>query len=301
VFGSIQYNSGVNGMKQTYQLLVVLLLLIGTSVAGCISQDSTESSLQSPQVSVYPASKDSVVYEYTNDEVASGGTASDVSLSERKTITSVDIYLEVDNTSKTVDNIMAMTTAVGGYVSSSSVYDAYYDRTPHKEGYVTVRIPAGNYTAFVKDVENLGDVSSKSITGTDVTEEYIDLEARLNNLQKQEKRLTEILNMSTTVEEVLSVEQELERVRGEIDSLAGRLQYLDNRIDFATINIRITEPTPITHSWGMRDALSSSVQGFVSTVRAMVILVGYLLPIAIVVSILIAIVLIIGHRVHRKR
>lgn len=287
-------------MKQTYRLLAVLLLLIGMSVAGCISQDSTRSSLNSPQVTVYPASEYSEAYEYTNDEMSSGEKASDASLSERKTITTVDISLEVNNASRTMDNIIAMTTAAGGYVSSSSVYDAYYDTTPRKEGYVTVRVPSGNYTTFVKDVEKLGDVTSESIAGTDVTEEYIDLEARLNNLQNQEKRLTEILNMSKTVEEVLSVEKELERIRGEIDSLTGRLQYLDNRIDFATINIRITEPTPITHSWGMRDALSSSVQGFVSTVRAMVILVGYLLPIAIVFSVLIAMVLLIRHRVHKK-
>ncbi len=287
-------------MKQTYQLLVVLLLLIGTSVAGCISQESTESSLQSPQVTMYPASDNRVAYEYSGDEISAGEIASDLSLSERKTITNVDIYLEVDNASKTVENIIAMATAADGYVSSSSVYDSSYDDTPRQEGYITVRIPSGNYTAFLKDVENLGDVSSKSIIGTDVTEEYIDLEARLSNLQKQEKRLTEILNMSTTVEEVLSVEQELERVRGEIDSLTGRLQYLDNRIDFATINIRITEPIPITHSWGMRDALSSSIQGFVSTVRVMVILVGYLLPIAIVFSVLIFILLAIRRRVHKK-
>lgn len=288
-------------MKQTYRLLAVLLILIGMSIAGCVSQDDTRSSFNSPQVTVYPASEYSEAYEYANDEMSSGEPASEVSLSERKTITSVNMDLEVDNASRTVNNIIAMATAAGGYVSSSSVYDTYYETNPRKEGYVTVRVPSENYTTFVKNVENLGDVTSESITGTDVTEEYIDLEARLNNLQKQEKRLTEILNMSTTVEEVLSVEKELERIRGEIDSLTGRLQYLDNRIDFATIDIRITEPTPITHSWGMRDALSSSVQGFVATVRAMVILVGYLLPIAIVFSVLIFIVLAIRRRVHKNR
>lgn len=283
-------------MKRTYQLLVVLLILMGASVAGCISQMSTESSSLSPQVIVYPASKNSASYEYTSDEVLAKDGASEVYLSERKIITSVDISMEVDNASRTVDEITVMATDAGGYVSGSSVHDSYYSDTSRQEGYVTVRIPSENYTAFVREVENLGDVNSKSTTGTDVTEEYIDLEARLNNLQKQEKRLTEILNISTTVEEVLSVEKELERVRGEIDSLTGRLQYLNNRIDFATINIRITEPKPITHSWGMRDALSSSVQGFVSTVRSMVILVGYLLPIAIVLSALVAIVLVIRHR-----
>ena len=287
-------------MKITYQLLVVLLIFIGASVAGCISQMSTEPSPQSPQVTVYPASKNSVSYEYASDEMLVGDVTSEVYLSERKTITSVDISMEVDNASRTVDDIIVMATAAGGYVSGSSVYDSFYGDTSRQEGYVTVRIPSQNYTAFVRDVENLGEVNSKSITGTDVTEEYIDLEARLNNLQKQEKRLTEILNISNTVEEVLSVEKELERVRGEIDSLTGRLQYLNNRIDFATINIRVTEPIPITHSWGMRDALSSSVQGFVSTVRAMVIMVGYMLPIVIVLSILVALLLVVGRRKHRK-
>ncbi len=235
-------------MKINYQLLVVLLLLIGTSVAGCISQMSTDSSSQAPQVTVYPASENSAAYEYTSDEMFAGDGTSEVYLSERKTITNVDISMEADNAFRTVDEITVMATAAGGYVSGSSVYDSYYSDTSRQEGYITVRIPSENYTAFVRDVEKLGEVNSKSITGTDVTEEYIDLEARLNNLQKQEKRLTEILNMSNTVEEVLSVEKELERVRGEIDSLTGRLQYLNNRIDFATINIRVTEPTPITHS-----------------------------------------------------
>jgi hypothetical protein len=155
------------------------------SVAGCVAQDNTKSSLNSPQVTVYPASGDSEAYEYVADETSSVGTASDVSFSERKTITSIEISMEVDNASRTVDDIIEMTTKSGGYVSSSSVYDIYYDTTPRKEGYITVRIPSGNYTTFVKDIENLGDVTSESITGTDVTEEYIDLEARLNNLQKQ--------------------------------------------------------------------------------------------------------------------
>jgi predicted nucleic acid-binding Zn-ribbon protein len=125
-------------------------------------------------------------------------------------------------------------------------------------------------------------VTSKSVSAQDVTEEYIDVSARLDNLERQEARLQEILNMTETVEDVLAVEKELERVRGEIESLTGRLNYLDDRIDFSTINIRVTEPRPITHSWGIRDALSESVNGFISMVNALIILVGYLLPLVIV-------------------
>lgn len=88
--------------------------------------------------------------------------------------------------------------------------------------------------------------------------------------------------MTETVEDVLAVEKELERVRGDIESLTGRLNYLDDRVEFSTINIYVTEPRPITRSWGIRDAVSESVNGFISMVNALIILVGYLLPLVIV-------------------
>ena len=71
------------------------------------------------------------------------------------------------------------------------------------------------------DIEAIGAVTSKSISGRDVTEEFVDLSARLGNLERQELRLLDILNMTTTVDEVLDVERELGRIRGEIESLTG--------------------------------------------------------------------------------
>ena len=71
------------------------------------------------------------------------------------------------------------------------------------------------------EIEAIGAVTSKSISGRDVTEEFVDLSARLGNLERQELRLLDILNMTTTVDEVLDVERELGRIRGEIESLTG--------------------------------------------------------------------------------
>ncbi|MEZ5334638.1 MAG: DUF4349 domain-containing protein [Methanolobus sp.] len=139
----------------------------------------------------------------------------------------------------------------------------------------------------------------QSVNAQDVTEEYIDVSARLENLERQEARLQEILNMTSTVEEVLNVEKELERVRGEIESLTGRLNYLDDRIEFSTITINVREPRPITHSWGIRDALSESVNGFISTVTALIIFVGYVLPLVIVVAFLIIVAILVRRRIRR--
>jgi copper chaperone CopZ len=270
-------------MKQIYRLSVLFFLLIGIVASGCAGLDS-----KSAQTGVYKEGisySDSVEYDsnYAMDDSVDGSSqgAGEISTG-RKTITTVDISIEVDDAQLTVEKIVKAAHDAGGYVSSSSVYDSYYGSNNAKEGYVTVRVPESDSPKFIEDLGQLGKVTSKSESGRDVTEEYIDVTARLNNLKRQETRLFDVLNMTTTVEEILSVEKELERVRGEIDSLTGRLNYLDDKIDFSTINVRVSEPRPITHSWGLRDAVSESVNGFISMVNALIVLVGYILPLVIV-------------------
>lgn len=273
-------------MKKIYSILMILLTILALITSGCMGINDYETSQSSDRASKV-AYEDEAAY-YPADGVAEeadyggAGTGS----AERKTITTVEMSIEVDDASTTIDTITDATIASGGYVSSSSVYDVNYGPDTRKAGSITVRVPESDYPAFLGTVEELGEVQSRSVSGQDVTEEYIDASARLENLRNQEARLNEILNMSTTVEEVLSVENELERVRGEIDSLTGRLEYLDNRVEFTTINIRVTEPRPITQSWGLRDAVSESVQGFISMVNALIVLAGYLLPIVILLTLL---------------
>ncbi|WP_319508587.1 DUF4349 domain-containing protein [uncultured Methanolobus sp.] len=269
-------------MKMKYSFTVIILLLVATLVSGCMAVREES----------YSQSADIVTTEYYDDSSAGNmvsteadyGGASTVSV-DRKTITTVDMTIKVDDAAVVMDEVSKIAVASGGYVASSSVYDSYYDSSTRKEGYITVRIAESEYPSFLENVEALGEVTSKSVSAQDVTEEYIDVTARLENLERQEIRLQEILNMAATVEDVLSVEKELERVRGEIESLTGRLNYLEDRIEFSTINIRVTEPTPITRSWGIRDAISESVNGFISMVNALIVLVGYLLPLVIMVAV----------------
>ncbi len=283
-------------MKMKYSFTVIILLLVATLVSGCMAV----------REETYSQSADIVTTEYYDDSSAGNmvsteadyGGASTVSV-DRKTITTVDMTIKVDDAAAVMDEVSKIAVASGGYVASSSVYDSYYDSSTRKEGYITVRIPESEYTSFLGNVEALGEVTSKSVSAQDVTEEYIDVTARLDNLERQETRLQEILNMTVTVEDVLSVEKELERVRGEIESLTGRLNYLEDRIEFSTINIRVTEPTPITRSWGIRDAISESVNGFISMVNALIVLVGYLLPLVIVVAVLGGTFVVLRKRIRR--
>lgn len=91
----------------------------------------------------------------------------------------------------------------------------------------------------------------------------------LDNLKKQENRLSEILKMATTVKDVLEVEKELGRVRGEIERLTGRMNYLEQSIEMSTISVDINEPAPFFDGWGIVDSFKQAVKGFIQTINAL--------------------------------
>lgn len=156
-------------------------------------------------------------YELTaNSQDAGNGDLNGKAVSlERKIISTAHLQLEVDNVPSTVNKITNITVQQGGFISGSSV-SGYEER---KNGQVTVRIPQKNFYAAIEQIETLGTIKSKDLNGQDVTEEYIDISARLGNLKKQEERLQDILKMANTVKDVLEIERELNRVRGDRKSV----------------------------------------------------------------------------------
>ncbi|MDP3105340.1 MAG: DUF4349 domain-containing protein [Candidatus Methanoperedens sp.] len=196
---------------------------------------------------------------------------------ERKIISTAHLQLEVDNVPSTVNKITNITQQQGGFISGSSV-SGYEER---KNGQVTVRVPQKNFYAAVEQIEALGTVKSRDIRGQDVTEQYIDINARLGNFKKQEERLQDILKMANTVKDVLEIERELNRVRGEIESLTGKLNYLDNSIEMSTITVDIDEPAPFFEGWGITNALKQSLNGFFDSISGLIVFTGFILPIAI--------------------
>ncbi|MEL4305852.1 DUF4349 domain-containing protein [Methanococcoides sp. LMO-2] len=291
-------------MKRTYPLLFIFLLTC-VIAAGCLSSDTNTQ--YAPQEESFSFGNDMGkmalddewdVARDSPSSVADSGESSGSSIT-RKVITTSDVSLEVNDAQEAIDSVAAIAFEYNGYVSSSSVYDTYYGDGESMAGYITIRIPAADHDIVINDIEALGKVTSKSTSGVDVTEEYIDVEARLSNLEKQEQRLQEILDMATTVEEVLEVEKELGRVRGEIESLMGRLNYLNDRIDFSTITVSVSEPRNITHSWGLRDALSDSVRGFIGSVNGIIVFIGVAIPIVIFLAVVGSIVIFVKRRVWR--
>jgi len=163
-------------------------------------------------------------------------------------------------------------------------------------GYVTVRVPQQDFEDAVKEIEAVGTLEEERISIEDVTEQYIDLKARLENAKNQEEAYLEILNMATTVEDVLKVEIQLERIRGDIESLQGRLNYMENRTNFSTVQVRLSEPEKITHESGIGRAFSQAIDAFLSAVRGIIIFLGFFIPIAFFLTC----VALLGRFVYRK-
>ena len=200
---------------------------------------------------------------------------------ERKIIQRASLSIEVEDFQSSSDAVINIVERYNGFISDSH---SYVTDTGRKRGDIIIRVPTDKFLVVIAEMEHLGTVKSKSTSGEDITEEYINLKARLNNSERQEQRLLEIMDMANNTKEVLEVEREIWRVRTEIERLTGRIKYLENRVELATISVSLYEPEPITHSWGIRDAIRSAFECFVSVIRGLIILVGYALPILILVG-----------------
>ncbi len=161
----------------------------------------------------------------------------------RLMIYTASMSLEVKNLTVAVKQITSLTKEFNGFVQNIKVYG-----TERKKGYVTVRVPQGKFQQFLEEISGIGKVKGKEVKGEDVTEKFIDLQARLNNSKREEQRLLQILEVAKTVDEILKVENELKRVRTEIDTLTGQIKFLQRRINYSTVEISLEEP-PVQPPW----------------------------------------------------
>ncbi|MEM2901877.1 MAG: DUF4349 domain-containing protein [Candidatus Bathyarchaeia archaeon] len=199
---------------------------------------------------------------------------------ERMVIYNAYISLETPELEGVLAKIRVLAESYGGYVvgTSRSSYGA------QATAEITIRIPQDKFHMAVQQIEGYGEVLDEHTSSEDVTERYIDLKARLGNLERQEKRLHEVLDMAKTVEEILEVERELARVRGEIESLQGQINYLERSVAMSLITVSLREPpppfTPPGVDWG--ETFEIALTGFFAVIRGLIILVVSIIPIAVI-------------------
>jgi len=145
-------------------------------------------------------------------------------------------------------------------------------------------VPAKNFTSVLTQIKTMGKILSINIQGSDVTQEYVDLESRLRSLKAQERVLLELMGKAETVGDTIAVYTQLSYVQQEIEIIKGRMQYLDDLVAFSTIQVYLKEPDveerePI--EWGFGDAFYSALQIFVEVIQGVIIFLGAILPLVI--------------------
>jgi hypothetical protein len=157
----------------------------------------------------------------------------------RQIIYRATLVLHVEDFSATEAKIKSLIQTSGGYVAQFREDRPY---GAQRGGHWTVRIPVPQFHRFVEETGRLGISQRREIQADDVTEEYVDLEARLKNKQQLEARLLELVAKRTDeIKEVIAVEAELSRVREEIERMQGRLRYLADRVAMTSVDITAYE------------------------------------------------------------
>ena len=184
---------------------------------------------------------------------SSGGSA--LTYAARMVIREGRVVVEVEEGSleEALRRLRGACAELGGYIAESKVVGG--------RAYVVAKVPSERMEEFVEEVRKLGRVVSEETSTRDVTEQYVDLEARLRNARRQEQRLLEILSMAKTVEEVLKVEEHLKRVREEIERLEAYKRYLERRVEYATVQVELREVRGREVEWPEFDVVPALVVG----------------------------------------
>jgi hypothetical protein len=168
-----------------------------------------------------------------------------------------------------VDEARSIAGGFGGFVVSSTASQGTEQRLVR--GTLVLRIPARSYADAMKSLAGLGRVESRNESGQDVSQEYVDLRARVRQLQAVEAQLLELLDRADTVGAALAVQQQLSQVQLDLEEARGRIQYLDDRVAFATISLAIHEAfVPVAKSddggFGIVEAWKKAANGFLAVV-----------------------------------
>jgi hypothetical protein len=179
---------------------------------------------------------------------AGGANDSAAPFLDRKITRTANLEVSVDNVLESVQKVEDIAITSGGFVSNSSLAVTSGEEDNGIEtATVKIRIPAEAYTDVLGQLRGIAkEVRSQSEDTQEVTEEYTDLQSRIRNLEATEGRYLDLLSRATTIGDILSLEDRLQSVRGQIEQVQGRINVLDDLTDLATISIRLVLPAVVT-------------------------------------------------------
>ncbi len=165
---------------------------------------------------------------------------------ERIILRNASMVIIVEDTEATIDMIGTMADEMGGWVVNANTNTRdYANDVTITNGNITVRVPAEQLDNALQSIRDGAlEISSESVNGQDVTEDYVDLSSRLRNLEASEAQFLLILEDARRVDDVLAVQRELTTVREQIEVIQGRLRFYDEAAAFSSIAVTVNERVP---------------------------------------------------------
>ncbi|WP_035424172.1 DUF4349 domain-containing protein [Bacillus sp. UNC438CL73TsuS30] len=215
----------------------------------------------------------------------------EIQIPEKKVIYTADLELRVKKFEQTVQRIEVKVEKYGGYIAESNVIKEGKEQV---SGSIRIRIPQKYFQSFLHDAEGQAvEVIQRNITGQDVTEEYVDLESRLKSKKVVEERLLSFMKKANKTEDLLKISADLASVQEEIETIEGKLKFLENQTAFSTVNIMLHEYKVVVpninkdnlNTWEKtKKQFMKSINTLIAVVSWLVVFVIGNLPILIIIS-----------------
>lgn len=239
-------------------LSVLSAALIISMLAGCSSSNKSaqgaSSAVADMALSSGSTSENGAEYENTSEKAPDEAALNDGgqnNIAERKIIRTINISFETLEFDKFISDVQSVCDEYGGYIENSSVsgrssYDDSYNSSRYAD--ISLRVPKDKADEFCTRLSDSGNILHRSDSTEDVTLNYIDTESRKKSLELQQERLLALLESAESLEDIISLEERLSQVRYELESTQSQLNYLDNKVDYTTIILSISEASRYTVS-----------------------------------------------------
>ena len=286
-------------------VLVLLIFLSGCSSSHEFATSAPESTAESAKTADVPeragaaartatsTSSEMIVSQNANYQQVSLSqvdvSASAAEAADRKIIRNGNLTIEVNSTSEAQQKVTSIAEANGGFVVTSEAKQRESAEPERRtlDIKLVVRVPAERFGAALEAIHGLANtLKEENVTGQDVTEEFIDLEARIRTQKALEVQFLEIMKQARKVEDALEVQRQIADVRTDIEKLEGRKRFLENRSSLSTITVNIQAPKMIavnTTGFGrsLRDAVSEGVDVGSAILLGLVRFVIVMIPVSI--------------------
>ena len=190
--------------------------------------------------------------------------------------------LRVESVKTAHDAVARIARDAGGYVAESN----FSSEQGPASAAITIRVPSLGLGAVIDKIAALGKLLDQQLGSEEVTQEYVDLTSRKRNLEREEERLLDLLKRAGKIRDLLEVEQTVARVRGEIETIAGRMRYLEDRVAYSTLTVTLEGPQPALTTggpvWTAKDVWREAIRSLRETGRAlatMFIWIGVFIPV----------------------